>query len=329
MDETYFDGIIGHQNIKKKLVKTIVSGRIPHALIFAGPSGIGKSLMAVALASALVGRPVLQSLDERIDEPIIADQDDAFYLAPIGSMLRVDQFRQLQGQLMLRAREGQRRICIIDHVETMNTEFANRMLKILEEPPVGVTFILITDQPALLLPTIISRCITIPFEPVGDAEMTAGLMALKGGTAGDYAKAVAWGGGIVRTALDYVDGNTHDEAQAAFDFLQIMATHSCPYAKWLSVSIDFDDSKSKDILRWLALILRDLAMLRSGADSFVRLKEYTERMQDLLPYWSYGAIEDGLAVIADGREALTRHVNVRLVWDYVCIRFIRKKEVSS
>ena len=63
----------------------------------------------------------------------------------------------------------------------MNAEFANRMLKILEEPPQGVCFILVTDQPSLLLPTIVSRCAEIAFEPVGDAELTEGLLRLRGG----------------------------------------------------------------------------------------------------------------------------------------------------
>ena len=57
----------------------------------------------------------------------------------------------------------------------MNVEFANRMLKTLEEPPSGVCFILVTDQPDLLLPTILSRCVTFTFDPVGDDEMREGL----------------------------------------------------------------------------------------------------------------------------------------------------------
>ena len=157
MDRTLFDPIIGHSRLKEQFARLIDEDRIPHAMIFAGPAGIGKTLMAIAVASALVGRRVFPDLASREGEAVAGDKDDAFYLAPMGAMLKVDQFRQLQGELALQGETGRRRVCIIDHVETMNTEFANRMLKILEEPPSGVCFILITDQPDLLLPTIISR----------------------------------------------------------------------------------------------------------------------------------------------------------------------------
>lgn len=164
MDRTLFDSIIGHSRLKEQFARLIDEDRIPHAMIFAGPAGIGKTLMAIAVASALVGRRVFPDLASREGEAVAGDKDDAFYLAPMGAMLKVDQFRQLQGELALQGEAGHRRVCIIDHVETMNTEFANRMLKILEEPPSGVCFILITDQPDLLLPTIISRCVRFTFD---------------------------------------------------------------------------------------------------------------------------------------------------------------------
>jgi DNA polymerase-3 subunit delta' len=324
--ESYFDGIIGHEAIKKQCLRFIENDRIPHAMIFAGPAGLGKTRMALALASAIAGRRVFPRLDGREGQLLTADGEDAYYVAPVGTMLKVEQFRQLQEQLVLQGRAGSRRIGIIDHVETMNTEFANRMLKILEEPPAGVVFILITDQPARLLPTIVSRCIMISFEPVGDEEMISGLVRYKGGRAEDYKQAVSWGGGIVTSVLHYVEGTGMEESKYAFDFLLIMATHACPYAKWLSISIDFTDQETKDILRWTGLILRDLAVLRSHASQgLVRLKQYTEQMEEFLPYWTDKAIFTGLAVLEEGLEALTRHVNTRLVWDYVSLQFIKAK----
>lgn len=55
MDETLFDTIIGHGRLKQKLARLIDEDRLPHAMIFAGPAGVGKTLMALAVASALAG----------------------------------------------------------------------------------------------------------------------------------------------------------------------------------------------------------------------------------------------------------------------------------
>ena len=81
MDETLFDTIIGHGRLKRKLARLIDEDRLPHAMIFAGPAGVGKTLMAIAVASALAGRPVFRDLAPSDDEALVADGDDAFYLA--------------------------------------------------------------------------------------------------------------------------------------------------------------------------------------------------------------------------------------------------------
>lgn len=323
MDRTLFDPIIGHSRLKEQFARLIDEDRIPHAMIFAGPAGIGKTLMAIAVASALVGRRVFPDLASREGEAVAGDKDDAFYLAPMGAMLKVDQFRQLQGELALQGEAGRRRVCIIDHVETMNTEFANRMLKILEEPPSGVCFILITDQPDLLLPTIISRCARFTFDPVGDDEMRQGLRRLRG-DGGNWDEAILWGGGIVRTVLSYLDGKGTDKAHFALDFLTIMAKHACPYAKWLALSAALTDKETTEILGWISLFLRDMAVLRSGAGrDYIRLKGYIHEMTELLPYWTDDAVFGLSRVLDEGLEAVSRHVNVRLVWDYVCLQAIR------
>ena len=323
VDRTLFDPIIGHSRLKEQFARLIDEDRIPHAMIFAGPAGIGKTLMAIAVASALVGRRVFPDLASREGEAVAGDKDDAFYLAPMGAMLKVDQFRQLQGELALQGETGRRRVCIIDHVETMNTEFANRMLKILEEPPSGVCFILITDQPDLLLPTIISRCARFTFDPVGDDEMRQGLRRLRG-DGGNWDEAILWGGGIVRTVLSYLDGQGTDKAHFALDFLTTTAKHACPYAKWLALSAALTDRETTEILGWISLFLRDMAVLRSGAGrDYIRLKGYIHEMTELLPYWTDDAVFGLSRVLDEGLEAVSRHVNVRLVWDYVCLQAIR------
>lgn len=323
MDRTLFDSIIGHSRLKEQFARLIDEDRIPHAMIFVGPAGIGKTLMAIAVASALVGRRVFPDLASREGEAVAGDKDDAFYLAPMGAMLKVDQFRQLQGELALQGEAGRRRVCIIDHVETMNTEFANRMLKILEEPPSGVCFILITDQPDLLLPTIISRCARFTFDPVGDDEMRQGLRRLRG-DGGNWDEAILWGGGIVRTVLSYLDGQGTDKAHFALDFLTTTAKHACPYAKWLALSAALTDRETTEILGWISLFLRDMAVLRSGAGrDYIRLKGYIHEMTELLPYWTDDAVFGLSRVLDEGLEAVSRHVNVRLVWDYVCLQAIR------
>ncbi|SDM93985.1 DNA polymerase-3 subunit delta' [Megasphaera paucivorans] len=326
VDDSYFAGIIGHDKIKKRLRHLIEIDRMPHAIIFTGSSGLGKTCMAVAAASAMVHRRVLSNWEEFREQVIVQDRDDVYFLSPMGSMLKVDQFRQLQEKLMLMGELGSKRICLIDHVETINKEFANRMLKILEEPPQDVCFFLVTNQIDILLPTIISRCAVFSFEPVEDKEMADGLIRLRGGTFKDYEQAILWGGGNVRTVLDLLDGKGAENVHYALDFLRLMAKHACPYAKWLTISSAFTDKNTMEILRWTGVFLRDMMVIRSGsAPDQIRLKQYRENIIELLPFWSDEAIVNGLEALDAGTEAVFRHVNTRLVWDYVTIRFQQSK----
>lgn len=322
MGESYFSDVIGHNRIKERFTHLIETDRVPHAMIFAGPSGLGKTVMALAVASALVGRPVLKQWQDHAGVPVISDREEAYMLVPMGAILKVEQFRELQEKIMLMGQSGSKRVCIIDKVETMNKEFANRMLKTLEEPPQGVYFILVTNQPDLLLPTIISRCALVDFEPVNDEEMQAGLMRRLGGPAERYANPILWGCGNVKTVLDLCEGSGIGGADRALDFLRIMSDHATPYAKWLTVSVDYSDVISADILQWTRLFLRDMAVLRAGiSPEQLRLKQYEQDLLQLLPHWSDEGIFRAMAVLDEGSEAILRHINIRLVWDYLCIQF--------
>ena len=175
-------------------------------------------------------------------------------------------------------------------------------------------------------PTIISRCVVFSFEPVEDKEMADGLVRLRGGTFKDYEQAILWGGGNVRTVLDLLDGKGTESVHCALEFLRLMSKNACPYAKWLTISVAFTDKDTMGILRWIGIFLRDMIVIRNGSTpDQIRLKQYRENIIELLPFWSDEAIFNGLEALDAGTEAVLRHVNTRLVWDYVIIRFQQSK----
>ena len=86
------------------------------------------------------------------------------------------------------------------------------------------------------------------------------------------------------------------------------------------------EADAADIYRWLSMLLRDLVVLRRGVPAAqLRLQQYGEELTALLPYWPDAGIFSLLQVLDEAGEALRRHVNGRLVWDYVCIRFIKER----
>jgi DNA polymerase III subunit delta' len=147
---------------------------IPHALLFTGIEGIGKGTVARRFAMAVncSARPsgAVDRLPcgvcrncRRIAEGL---HPDVLWVTPQGAYIRIDQIRALCDTLALKPYEAQVRLAILHDAQALNPEAGNALLKVLEEPPDGTVLILTAPQTSDLLPTIVSRCRRIRFNPL-------------------------------------------------------------------------------------------------------------------------------------------------------------------
>ena len=159
-----FEQILGHERQKEILHRALAHGRLAHAYLFSGPDGIGKRLMALALARAVVCHEQRGCGDcvacRKIDHH---NHPDLHILEPQGTSIKIEQIRVIQRELSLKPLEAPRKICLIDQAELMTVGAANALLKTLEEPRGDTLLILISAQPNRLLETIRSRCQQLPF----------------------------------------------------------------------------------------------------------------------------------------------------------------------
>lgn len=159
--------------------------RLPHALLFVGPAGLGKRDLAEALAARLLcatpavdghacGRcagcqlrrsgnhPDLYVLVPEADAETSDGDDGGEREGGAGkkksTQIVIDQIRGLQQALAVTGHQSSRRAVVVDPAEAMNAFTANALLKLLEEPPAGCVFVLVSSAPRRLLPTIRSRC---------------------------------------------------------------------------------------------------------------------------------------------------------------------------
>lgn len=182
---------LGHDKIEAEILKLIQQNALPHALIFAGPSGIGKATFAHRLIRFLMhpnatdksalatvqslefpqdanakiiqtrlaagGHPDIRTIERRRDEKS----------GKLRTTLDLDELKSLPSFLRLTPANGGWRVAIIDEAETMNRFGQNALLKILEEPPKKALLILITRSVGSLIPTIRSRSRVFRFTPPG------------------------------------------------------------------------------------------------------------------------------------------------------------------
>lgn len=171
-----FGNIIG-QILPVRLLQTFLrNATLPHALIFSGIAGIGKRTAAKSVAMALncqEGRDKISSCGNcPTCRMILSDKHpDVILIEPQGNYLRIDQIRGLLHTLAMKSHSAQHRVAIIADAQLMKKEAANALLKVLEEPPADTTLILTVLQKSDLLPTIVSRCRHIRFNPLASDDI--------------------------------------------------------------------------------------------------------------------------------------------------------------
>src|SRR5690606_35641741 len=186
-----------HSEARGLLASAIDAGKLHHALLLAGPQGIGKATLSFHLAYHLFSNRRTEGEGVFLADPDPASQ--AFRLIAQGAhpsllhltrpfmekerkfrtVITVEEIRRLSRFLSMTSFDGGYRVVIVDPAEDMNTSAANALLKSLEEPPPRTIFILITHSPGRLLPTIRSRCQTMRLQPL-DNDLLADLLARLG-----------------------------------------------------------------------------------------------------------------------------------------------------
>lgn len=192
--------LFGQSACENTFLKAFGTGRLHHGWLITGPQGIGKATLAWRMARFLLATPdqdgdglfgappVPQTLAIDPENPVArrmaAGAEPGLKsitrtvndkTSRLRDVISVEDVRALAGFFQLSAADGGRRVVIVDAADEMNTQAANALLKMLEEPPARATLLLISHQPSRLLPTIRSRCRVLRMDPLGPEDMQSAL----------------------------------------------------------------------------------------------------------------------------------------------------------
>jgi DNA polymerase-3 subunit delta' len=334
-----FDELTGNSRVKAVLKRMLAADRLPGAMLFTGEEGIGKKLFALEIARALNCRtpkneegcgvcsscvrirklnyPQRDDADEWA-QIIWTDHPDVGLVVAPRRVLRVEQMRQIEKEANFRPYEGKARVFLIDEADKLNDASANALLKVLEEPPRTSHLILITARPAMLLPTILSRCQMIRFSPLMPDEIEKHLVKNNIDVKTARLRARAAGGSMGRALSGDLVTFT-SQRKAMLKVLNVLVV-SNDRAQLLRSAEQLNEAQYKEEfeerLDVLETLIRDAWMLSLGVDTSRLVNEdLSAELKEVAQKMDSSRAGDWILQIEDLREQLIVNVNRKITTD--------------
>ena len=294
-------------------------GRLAHAYLIVGESGSGKRALALRLASLVCG-----ARSGGVGDPMTHPDVHTVEPESKSRIIRVEQTRDLEKELQMRASLGGQKVGIIFDADRMNPAASNSFLKTLEEPPANSLLLLITAQPQMLLDTILSRCILVSMAAAPKRELTGPRRRLLDLLArfSEHAKpGLGEVFGLVRdfnALLGEAKASIQGEGAAEMKREELLYKQTTE-GKWLEGREDYFRALSEaqylqvrgevvgTLLQWWGDVLR----LRSGAPT-LDFPEYSARTEALAVRMSTPEVLRRVTALEELRENFNRTVQEQL-----------------
>lgn len=275
-----FSRIFQNEKLRARLADEITGKRFPHAYIIAGKSGSGKKTIALEIAAALACTDKENLPCGKCDscEKILGGHSpDVLFIRKDAEKkeFTVNLIREIKDSIYIAPNELEKRVYIIENAETMNQNAQNAFLKILEEPPMYVVFLLLCSDTESLLETIKSRAPILYTEQISPENIVKFLptVSQKARELAEqnpdelYAIAVSAEGSIGR-AIELCE-KSEDSKAAEKRVLDFLSALIAPSLSELDLFCDSMPSSSDGFADFLALLkkaLRDIALLKADED---------------------------------------------------------------
>ncbi len=346
-----FEEIIEQERPKALLRRIFNSGRIPHAFLFTGPWGVGKTATALSAARALCCEkgPAIacgtcpscvkalrfvhpdihfffpmpsyrKEGDAAAARREILDEmaEDPFHVVRFekAHSIGIDTIRDVKAQTVMRPVESARRVIVLSRAEKMTEEASNSLLKVLEEPAGEVVFFLTAAKPDWLLPTITSRCREISFSPLS-GEAVSRVLVERGGVDPERASlAAALSRGSLASALMHGGEDLaawRDRALALFDAGRAGRDAEL-HRHAQAVLSEGGRAAIPRIVEIMLVWCRDLLAIRCGAPgSMVANRDRLDRLRSEAEGLSIEELHRRASVLEDMTRLVEGNVNPPLV----------------
>ncbi|MHB8625082.1 MAG: DNA polymerase III subunit [Aggregatilineales bacterium] len=316
-------GVAGHEWAVTHLARSLANDRLRHAYLITGPSGVGKSTLALGLACAANCLSEIRPCGHcRACRLILAGSyADVSLIRAEDKTLKIDQIREMQRTLALRPVEARYRVVILENFHEASGGAADALLKTLEEPPPSVILILTAERADGLSPTIRSRCQPLALRPL-PAGIVRAELEKRGLAEGEQALLLAQlSGGRLGWALHAAGDETAlTERTSALDMLEaaVSAERIGRFQTAERLAVDAKD-RLPDILALWQSYWRDVLLLVSAAPVEIVNRDRRHMLEQLAAGLHIDDVTRVLASIRSTARYLEQNVNARLALEVLML----------
>ena len=320
-----FNSIIGQNEVKNSLKKSLSEDRVGHAYIFSGPAGMGKKTIAHIFAGLLLcENPQDGAACGRCTPCLLfnnGSNPDYHRINPEEASIGVDLIREIQGDVAIKPMYSKRKVYVIEDSVKMTEQAQNCLLKTFEEPPSYVVVILLTTNYEMLLETIRSRAQRLNFRRY-TYEQVCQAVTESGG-----------GGSIVELAAGYSDGNIGMALELVgsgeftllrsriFDLLAGVAKGKFDAVLEFTAFMEENKDSTDLILDIMLLYYRDLlVMCETGNEKMLINSDKKDMICNNARMYCSRRVIDNTTAVEAARRALKQNANYQLVIDNMLIK---------
>lgn len=369
-----FTHSLGQESVKSALLNAFIKGQVPHAQCFIDQGGRGGLAVALECALSLLWDEIPDSREKALQhpdlqfvypvstsanvktKPLCKDyreewfdflQEEIYHplsdwLYKIGSEnkqgnIGVEETEALFKKLSLKAFMGKNKVCVIWGVERLNIQAANKLLKLIEEPPTNTYFILVAQSAEDLISTIRSRCQIIPFPPIKPLVIENALIE-KGASAQEAKNMAVEAEGNWATALSLFSSSTHTKEIEALLIECLRCAFRASGNKAIGVELMQWANKvgqmgrplQKQFLHFgLGFIRQAMLVSYQSADIVTYQLKNTFSLEKFAPYVNSKNIAALTQLFNDSIYAIERNANGKILFSDFCLELSRQLNVKE
>lgn len=327
-----FGNLIGQDRVKATLSELVLSGKIGHAYLFNGPSGVGKKSFARVFAGSVMCPNTANGERCGVCECCVLLENDTnpdyklICPAEGKNSIGVETVREMQEDMIKAPVFGVRKVYVIDGAEKMTEQAQNAFLKILEEPPSYVLMLLLCDNTLSILDTVKSRVIRIDFSRNSNDEIREKYRSLcrEKGIAPEEDRQellCSYADGLMRRVLDFMDGDgILEKRRAVMDALKMLLRGDIRAKVKMAELIGGKNGSYEFILFTMISYMRDIMLTaRFGRHAALQNPDYRDDIYALSRDIGYYRAKSGLGAIDRCYKKLKRNASPDIAIDYMLI----------